>query len=176
MRALGSSPSGFTRKDARIAADIAEQTLRTKLLAQTMGEYVPIPESHIFDIEYWSLQQKKLGQIFPLSLQGQVAVITGGGGAIGLGIADRLLAAGAAVVINDIDEPHLQKVHSILAKTYDESLIETIVFDVTDYESVEKAFKEISCRLGVLIYLSRTPGSRMWPGLKTWTPKNLTRL
>ena len=139
---------GFTRKDARIAADIAEHTLRTKLLAQTMGEYVPIPESHIFDIEYWSLQQKKLGQIFPLSLQGQVAVITGGGGAIGLGIADRLLAAGAAVVINDIDEPHLQKVHSILAKTYDESLIEKIVFDVTDYKSVEKGFKEISCRLG----------------------------
>jgi rhamnose utilization protein RhaD (predicted bifunctional aldolase and dehydrogenase)/NAD(P)-dependent dehydrogenase (short-subunit alcohol dehydrogenase family) len=139
---------GFTRKDARIAADIAEHTLRTKLLAQTMGEYVPIPESHIFDIEYWTLQQKKLGQIFPLSLQGQVAVITGGGGAIGLGIADRLLAAGAAVVINDIDEPPLQKVHSILAKTYDKSLIETIVFDVTDYESVEKGFKEISRRLG----------------------------
>ena len=139
---------GFTRKDARIAADIAEHTLRTKLLAQTMGEYVPIPESHIFDIEYWSLQQKKLGQIFPLSLQGQVAVITGGGGAIGLGIADRLLAAGAAVVINDIDEPPLQKVHSILAKTYDKSLIETIVFDVTDYRSVEKGFNEISCRTG----------------------------
>jgi NAD(P)-dependent dehydrogenase (short-subunit alcohol dehydrogenase family) len=113
-----------------------------------MGEYVPIPESHIFDIEYWSLQQKKLGQIFPLPLQGQVAVITGGGGAIGLGIADRLLAAGAAVVINDIDEPPLQKVHSILAKTYDKSLIETIVFDVTDYESVEKGFKEISRSLG----------------------------
>ena len=139
---------GFSRKDARIAADIAEHTLRTKLLAQTMGEYVPIPESHIFDIEYWSLQQKKLGQIFPLPLQGQVAVITGGGGAIGLGIADRLLAAGAAVVINDIDEPPLQKVHSILAKTFEESLIEKIVFDVTDYNSVEKGFKEISRRMG----------------------------
>jgi len=145
---LGIVTLGFTRKDARIAADIAEHTLRTKLLAQTMGEYVPISESHVFDIEYWSLQQRKLGQAPPLPLRGQVAVITGGGGAIGLGIADRLLAAGAAVVINDIDEPHLQKVHSILAKTYDESLIEKIVFDVTDYESVEKGFKEISRRLG----------------------------
>lgn len=145
---LGLVTIGFSRKDARIAADIAEHTLRTKLLAQTMGEYVPISESHIFDIEYWGLQQKKLGKIIPLPLQGQVAVITGGGGAIGLGIADRLLAAGAAVVINDIDESYLQKVHSTLAKTYDESLIEKVVFDVTDYESVEKGLKEISCRVG----------------------------
>ena len=51
-------------------------------------------ESHAFDMEYWGLQQKKLVKTAPL-LQGQVAVLTGGGGAIGLGIADRLLAAGA---------------------------------------------------------------------------------
>jgi FlaA1/EpsC-like NDP-sugar epimerase len=71
----------------------------------TLGKYSPISDSHMFDMEYWSLQQKKLGRTSPALLQGQIAVITGGGGAIGLGVADRLLAAGAVVVLSDIDEP-----------------------------------------------------------------------
>ena len=141
---------GFTRKDARIAADIAEHTLRAKLLAGALGEYAPISESHVFDIEYWRLQQKKLGRTSPLLLQGQVALVTGGAGAIGFGIADRLLAAGAVVILSDIDEPGLRKVRSLLAGRYGENRVETILFDVTDYASVEKAFREISCRVGGL--------------------------
>ena len=122
--------------------------MRAKLRANAFGVYAPIAESHVFDMEYWPLQQKKLGRSASLPLEGQVAVVTGGGGAIGLGVADRLLAAGAAVVISDIDEPHLHKVYSILNKKYDASLVEKIILDVTDYGAVENAFGEISRRLG----------------------------
>ena len=141
---------GFTRKAAQIAADIAEHTLRAKLMAGALGEYVPISDSHIFDMEYWSMQQKKLDRTPPPLLQGQVAIVTGAAGAIGYGIADRLLAAGAVVVISDIDQPGLQKVHFILAKRYGDNRVESIVFDVTDFKSVEDAFIEISGRLGGL--------------------------
>ncbi len=146
---LGLISLGFTRKDARIAADIAEHTIRAKLNAGVLGEYIPILDSHIFDMEYWNLQQKKLhlSSSTPL-LQGQVAVITGGGGAIGFGIADRLLTTGAAVVLSDIDEPRLQKAQSILVEKYSESQVEVVAFDVTNYPSVEKAFDKISRRLG----------------------------
>ena len=139
---------GFTRRDARIAADIAEHTLRTKLLADEAGEYTPISDSHAWDMEYWLPQQKKLGKVSPPPLQGQVAVITGAGGAIGLGIADCLLAEGAAVAISDIDEASLQKVRAALVKKYGETQVESFLFDVTDYGAVEKAFQDISRRLG----------------------------
>jgi rhamnose utilization protein RhaD (predicted bifunctional aldolase and dehydrogenase)/NAD(P)-dependent dehydrogenase (short-subunit alcohol dehydrogenase family) len=139
---------GYTRRDARIAADIAEHTLRVKILASEVGEYAPISESHAFDMEYWGPQQKKLGRVSPPPLQGQVAVITGAGGAIGLGIADRLLAAGAVVAISDIDGASLGKVQTALAKKYGESQVESFLLDVTDYEAVEKAFQDISCRAG----------------------------
>jgi rhamnose utilization protein RhaD (predicted bifunctional aldolase and dehydrogenase)/NAD(P)-dependent dehydrogenase (short-subunit alcohol dehydrogenase family) len=139
---------GYTRRDARIAADIAEHTLRVKLLANEVGEYAPISESHAFDMEYWGPQQKKLGRVSPPPLQGQVAVITGAGGAIGLGIADRLLAAGAVVAISDIDGASLGKVQTALVKKYGESQVESFLFDVTDYGAVEKAFQDISCRAG----------------------------
>jgi len=138
---------GFTRKAARIAADIAEHSLQAQLRAIALGEYASLDESHAFDMEYWSLQQKKMVKAMPL-LQGQVAVVTGGAGAIGLGIADRLLAAGALVVICDIEKTRLEKVNAILARKYDEHLIEQMVFDVTDYPFVEKAFCEIGRRVG----------------------------
>jgi len=63
---------GFTRKAARIAADIAEHSLQAQLRAIALGEYASLDESHAFDMEYWSLQQKKMVKAMPL-LQGQVA-------------------------------------------------------------------------------------------------------
>ena len=145
---LGLLALGFTRKDALIAADIAEHAIRAKLHADAMGGYVPLLDSHVFDMEYWSLQQKKLGKTSQPMLQGQVAFITGGAGTIGFGIADRLIAAGAVVALSDIDQSRLEKVRSILANRYGENKVETITSDVTDYQSIAGAFDEISVRLG----------------------------
>ncbi|MFH0879425.1 MAG: bifunctional aldolase/short-chain dehydrogenase, partial [Lentisphaerota bacterium] len=145
---LGLFALGVTREAACITADIGEHTIRTKLRAFALGTYAPISESHVFDMEYWSPQQKKLDRPFVLPLQGQVALITGGGGAVGFGIADRLLAAGAVAVISDIDQVRLEKARALLAEKYGDSRVEDIVFDVTDYASVEKAFEQVSRRLG----------------------------
>ena len=145
---MGLVALGFTRKDACIAADIGEYTIRAKLRAAALGEYAPISDSHIFDMEYWSPQQKKLDKSSCLPLQGQVAFITGSAGAIGFGIAKQLINAGAVVMISDIDRSGLQKAHLILEEKYGESRVESIICDVTDYRSVEKAFETTSLKLG----------------------------
>ena len=167
---------GHTRKAARVGADIAEHTLRGKLRANALGVYGPIAESHVFDMEYWPLQQKKLGGVTSLPLEGQVAVVTGGGGAIGLGVADRLLAGGAAVVISDIDESHLDKVYSILTKKYDASLVERIIFDVTDYGAVANAFGEISRRLGGIDILVPNAGLAHVAKVEDLTPEKFDQV
>ena len=148
VRGVGIVALGRSQREARIAADIAEHTLKTKILAKALGSFEPMEASHIFDVEYWPLQQKKISAPSPSPLQGQVAFITGAGGAIGLGIADRLLAAGAAVALSDIDVARLAKVESILSRKYPGSAIETVAFDVTDYRQTEEAFETISRRLG----------------------------
>lgn len=145
---LGLFTLGFSRKEAKVAADIAEHTIFAKVRAEVLGNYAPITDSHVFDMEYWRLQQRKTGPVSPAPLQGQVALITGAGGAIGFGIADRLLAAGAAVVLSDIDESRTQKARSILKERNENAEIEIISFDVTDYQSVAAAFDETSRRLG----------------------------
>jgi len=145
---IGLVALGATRREARIAADIGVHTLRAKRCAQALGAYCAIPEAHALEMEYWAPQQKKLGPSAAAPLQGQVALVTGGGGAIGLGIADRLLEAGAVVVIADIDGSRLKQVHDLLTAKYDPRRVLQSVLDVTDFDAVSKVFETISARLG----------------------------
>ena len=149
VNGLGLFALGESRKAARIAADIAEHTLEAKKRMKAVGIYIPLDEQHTFEMEYWKLQQKKTSHSAGL-LHGQSAIVTGAGGAIGFGVAERLLAEGAVVTLSDIDEPRLKKVQQILSEKYASERVETIAFDVTDYEQVEGALAEISTRVGGL--------------------------
>lgn len=139
---------GMTRREARIAADIAAQTLRAKLHANLIGKYRAIPPAEAIAMEFWPLQLKKIIPHPSEPLHGQIAMITGAGGAIGLGIAEKLLTAGATVILTDIDKESLQKVYDLLRDKYDEERMEKIILDVTDYDAVVKTLAEVSCRLG----------------------------
>ena len=145
---IGLFAIGFTKKEASIAADIGEHTIRARRCGDLLGRFTPISDSHIFDMEYWSLQQKKINRKASSLLSGQVAVVTGGAGAIGFGIAQQLIKAGAVVAISDIDEGRLEKVRSILAEKFGSTSVEKIVFDVTDLQSVNNAFNKISIKFG----------------------------
>ncbi|MHA1114225.1 MAG: class II aldolase, partial [Alphaproteobacteria bacterium] len=59
---LGLFGLGKSAKDARIAADLAETTVRTVTDAEAIGRFESIAEGALFDIEYWSLEQAKLGK------------------------------------------------------------------------------------------------------------------
>jgi rhamnose utilization protein RhaD (predicted bifunctional aldolase and dehydrogenase)/NAD(P)-dependent dehydrogenase (short-subunit alcohol dehydrogenase family) len=97
---VGRSPSA-----AHIAADIAENTIRVITDAEAIGRYRPVTESDMFDMEYWSLEQAKLGKSKEAPLAGQVVVVTGAGSGIGAATARAFHAEGAAVVVLDRDGP-----------------------------------------------------------------------
>jgi NAD(P)-dependent dehydrogenase (short-subunit alcohol dehydrogenase family) len=86
-----------------ITADIAESWVGTVADAEAIGRFEAIDETSMFDMEYWSPEQAKLGQAADKPLAGQIALVTGAGGAIRAAIARAFAAAGAEVALFDID-------------------------------------------------------------------------
>jgi rhamnulose-1-phosphate aldolase/alcohol dehydrogenase len=129
---------GATAKDAAIAADIAENTVEVITDAEAVGEYRCISENDMFEVEYWSLEQAKLGKSNEKSLARQVCVITGGGSGIGAATAKAMAAEGAEIAILDRDHDMAVKA----AKAVHKNAL-AIQCDVTDAASVRAAFDKV---------------------------------
>ena len=100
---LGLFGLGRSAKDARIAADLAEAAVEAITDAEAIGRFSPIGEADMFDCEYWSLEQAKLGRRRRCRSPARSPSITGAGGAIGAATAKAFAAAGAEVALLDVD-------------------------------------------------------------------------
>ena len=100
----GTIAFGRNTAQARIVSDIANHTMRAIQCAEALGGWKPITQKHIFDMEYWELQQAKLKRIRkPSELEGKVALVTGAASGIGLACTEALRDRGAAVVGLDLN-------------------------------------------------------------------------
>jgi NAD(P)-dependent dehydrogenase (short-subunit alcohol dehydrogenase family)/ribulose-5-phosphate 4-epimerase/fuculose-1-phosphate aldolase len=141
---------GRTAKDAAIAGDLTEHTLRTKALAAAFGRYEALSPADLFDMEYWSLEQAKLGKAPVRPLEGQVVLVTGGAGAIGVGIADVCAQAGAQVVVADLDGSRAAAAAADVEKRHGAGAAFGVAMDVTDEASTRGAFDAACTRYGGL--------------------------
>jgi rhamnose utilization protein RhaD (predicted bifunctional aldolase and dehydrogenase)/NAD(P)-dependent dehydrogenase (short-subunit alcohol dehydrogenase family) len=149
---------GRSKKDAKVAADLAEAAIATITDAEAVGRFEPLPESDLFDVEYWSLEQAKLSSAREPPLAGQVAVITGAAGAIGSATARAFAAAGAEVALLDIDEAAAQaKAQAIGGAALG------LKCDVTDAASVRDAFARVASAFGGVDIVVSNAGAA-WQG------------
>jgi rhamnose utilization protein RhaD (predicted bifunctional aldolase and dehydrogenase)/NAD(P)-dependent dehydrogenase (short-subunit alcohol dehydrogenase family) len=146
---------GRTAKDAAIAADLAENTVKVVIDAEAIGRYEPLPESDLFALEYWSLEQAKLKGAVGKPLTGQIAVVTGAG-AIGAATAKALAADGAAVAVLDIDGEAAKKVAAAIKGL-------GLQCDVTKPDEVRSAFASVCERFGGVDILVSNAGAA-WQG------------
>src|SRR5690625_30624 len=93
-----------------------------------------------------------MGQV-TYDFSGRTAVITGGGGDIGLAVARRLAAAGAALALFDVDQTKLAAAAEAL-----EGRAATCVCDVSDRSAVAEAFNAAEAELGPLDYVFNNAG------------------
>ena len=155
---LGIFGMGESAKAARIAADVYEAAIEGISGAEKLGTFTSIAESDMFDMEYWSLELAKLGARKALPLEGQIAVITGAGGAIGAATAKLFAQAGAEVVLLDRDgEAATEKAKAIGGTAI------AIECDVTDTNSVRAAFAKVTKTFGGVDLVVSNAGAA-WQG------------
>ncbi|MGD8767939.1 MAG: SDR family oxidoreductase, partial [Methyloceanibacter sp.] len=157
---------GRSAKDATIASDLAENTVRVITDAEAIGRYEPLPESDLFALEYWSLEQAKLAKQVVKPLTGQVAVITGAG-AIGSAVAKALAGDGAAVAILDIDGDAAEEAARAVKGI-------GIACDVTNPSDVANAFAAVCERFGGVDILVSNAGAA-WQGRIGDVPDDVLR-
>jgi NAD(P)-dependent dehydrogenase (short-subunit alcohol dehydrogenase family) len=155
---LGLFGLGRSKKDAAIAADIAENTVTTITDAEAIGRFEALPEADLFDMEYWSLEQAKLGAAKEKPLAGQIAVVTGGAGAIGAATAKLFRDNGAEMAVLDLDGEAARRTAKALG-----GATLGLACDVTDQASVQAAFDRIAETFGGLDILVSNAGAA-WQG------------
>ncbi len=149
---------GRSRKEALIAADMAEETIACITDAEAIGRFESISEADMFDCEYWPIEQAKVGATRELPLAGQIVAITGANGAIGSATARRFAAAGATLVLLDLELPDPQEA----LKTFGHEVL-ALYCDVTNNASVNEAFERLAAWFGGVDIVVSNAGAA-WQG------------
>jgi rhamnose utilization protein RhaD (predicted bifunctional aldolase and dehydrogenase)/NAD(P)-dependent dehydrogenase (short-subunit alcohol dehydrogenase family) len=138
---IGMLSAGRTPRDASIARDIMLHTLDAIDRAEVLEAWQALPESALFDVEYWELEQAKLrrqGELPPFA--GEVALITGAASGIGRATVAAFRRAGAAVVGLDRD-PRVKAVD-------EDGAFLGLTCDVTSDDEIEAALDTAVHRFG----------------------------
>jgi rhamnose utilization protein RhaD (predicted bifunctional aldolase and dehydrogenase)/NAD(P)-dependent dehydrogenase (short-subunit alcohol dehydrogenase family) len=142
---------GRSAKDTVIVEELYAHTVDVMLRAEALGGWRALDEKHIFDIEYWELEQaklKKAGGAPPFA--GEVALVTGAASGIGKACVEAFLARGAAVAGLDL-EPAVERL-------WDRPDYLGVTCDVTEAQAVQAALDAVVRRFGGLDMLVLNAG------------------
>jgi rhamnose utilization protein RhaD (predicted bifunctional aldolase and dehydrogenase)/NAD(P)-dependent dehydrogenase (short-subunit alcohol dehydrogenase family) len=133
---LGFAAAGRDAREAAIIEDIYAQSIDVFLRAEALGGWRSVGEDHLFDIEYWDLEQAKLRRPgAPPAFRGEVALVTGAASGIGKACVQAFLRRGAAVAALDRN-PAIEKQH-------DEPGFLGLAVELTDPAALDKALEAI---------------------------------
>lgn len=132
-------------KAADIALDIYERTIDVIGKASRIGKYEALPESDLFDMEYWSLEQAKLGKTVEKPFSRKIVWISGAASGIGFACANAFGKLGAHVFLTDINKEALKEAEKNLGLKNQAAMM---VCDVTHPSEVKKSFDHCSVTFG----------------------------
>ena len=140
-KGTGTLAFGSSIKECSITTDIAEHTAWAIQTSESFGGWQALPEKDLFEMEYWSLEQAKLGKNGAVKPhQGKVAIVTGGASGIGKATCEQLHKDGAVVVALDIS-PRVIEIFNAADK-------KGIICDITNSTELKNAIDHVVAAYG----------------------------
>ena len=138
---FGFAAFGRTAKETLIVEELYDHTIDVILRAEAIGGWQALADNHLFDIEYWDLEQAKLKKagVAP-AFAGEIALVTGAASGIGKACAEAFLKRGAAVVGLDRN-PAIETL-------YERPDFLGVTCDLTDAAAVRRALDAAVMRFG----------------------------
>ncbi|HVJ23488.1 MAG TPA: SDR family NAD(P)-dependent oxidoreductase, partial [Burkholderiales bacterium] len=133
---LGFAAAGRDAREAAIIEDLYDHSIDVILSAEALGGWRGVGENHLFDIEYWDLEQAKARKAAaPPMFRGEVVVVTGAASGIGKATADAFLRRGAAVVGLDLN--------AAITGLWQRPDFLGLALDLTDAAALEQALSRV---------------------------------
>ncbi|MBI4323364.1 MAG: bifunctional rhamnulose-1-phosphate aldolase/short-chain dehydrogenase [Candidatus Omnitrophica bacterium] len=159
---MGMLTTGKDGTEADMVAKIYTHAMAIMRDASTVGRYTSVSEREAFGVEYWPLELYKLSLAPSESeLAREIGLITGAAGGIGRSIAEKLVDAGACVVVTDLERRAVEDLAEGLNRRAGRRRALGIAMDVTDERSIERAFEAALRAFGGLDFLVSNAGVAM---------------
>jgi rhamnulose-1-phosphate aldolase/alcohol dehydrogenase len=148
---IGMFISGKNRRACRIAHELYLHTMTVGLTCASIAHYTGLSSKDQFEFEYWPLELYKLTLLPPeKEMSRRIVLVTGAAGAIGQAIAEKLVAAGASVILTDVNAEPLQRLSDELNQKSGEHNTVAIPIDVSSESSVTEGFRRAILAYGGL--------------------------
>src|SRR3954470_5136164 len=136
---LGFAAAGRSAKEAAVTEELYSHTIDVILSADALGGWRAVSEQHLFDVEYWELEQAKLHA--PQGVfAGEVCLVSGAASGIGKACVEAFIERGAAVIALDRNP--------VIENLWQRPDVLGIACDLTDAAEVQKALDEAIRRFG----------------------------
>ena len=161
------------KSTARVAAEFYINAINVMRGAEAISSYTALPHQEAFNIEYWLLEEAKLSRMpKPKALSGRVAFVSGSAGGIGKAISKKFAEEGACVVISDIDDDRMNNTLAEFKSMFGKDAASAALMNVTDKESIEKAYDAIALAFGGVDIIVNSAGLSISKPIEEHTEKD----
>jgi rhamnulose-1-phosphate aldolase/alcohol dehydrogenase len=173
---IGMIAWGKDKSESRVTAEFYNCAVEVMRGAETIDEYIALPQQEAFDIEYWLLEEAKLKRMPPeKEMARNVAVVVGAGSGIGKATAHRLAREGAHIVCADLSLAAAEETAQELTKIYGVGIgvagtgisgcgpAVAIQVDITNRQSVRALLEQTVMAYGGIDHLVVTAGIYVAP-------------
>lgn len=143
-------------KRLRVVADITEHTVAAIQNAEAFAQWQALPESDLFAVEYWELEQAKLKSAGTrAAFEGKVVLVSGAASGIGRACVQELVTEGACVIALDID--------ASIEEQYSSPSVLGLCCDVTEEDAIKTAVQQGVASFGGIDVLVNNAGCFVSP-------------